>query len=56
MGFDWETYCLQWLSVLCATGLVWPLIGVCIDIFVYGVERQVNPVNGLPSIFAKKDK
>jgi hypothetical protein len=33
MGFDWETYCLQWLSVILGVAFVWPLIGICIDIF-----------------------
>ena len=33
MGIDWEIYCLQWLSVILSFGLVWPLIGACIDMY-----------------------
>ena len=33
MGFDWETYCLEWVSVILGFAFVWPLIGSCIDIF-----------------------
>jgi len=33
MEFDWQTYCLQWVSVILSFGLVWPLIGACIDMY-----------------------
>ena len=43
MGFDWKLYCLEWLTVLAAFGLVWPLVGILLDILIYGAERDIGP-------------
>ena len=43
MGFDWELYCLEWVTFFGAIGLTWPLIGACLDIIIFGVERDVGP-------------
>ena len=41
MGFDWETYCLQWVSIILGFAFTWPLIGACIDVWeVFENERR----------------
>lgn len=43
MGFDWEVYCLEWASFILGIGLVWPVLGIGIDIMIDGAERITGP-------------
>ena len=43
MGFDWERYCLEWASWILAMGLIWPVLGIGIDLMIDGAERITGP-------------
>lgn len=46
MGFDYTTYCLEWVTFFLSIGLIWPVLGIGIDIIIDGIERDVGPTGG----------
>lgn len=42
MGFDWERYLLETFSIVVSIGIIWPVLGILIDIAIEGIERDVR--------------